>query len=42
MANSNLHAMQFLGLTLEDDFTRPLGTVRFRMQLTAADAWDGY
>lgn len=41
MANSNLHVMRFLGLSLEDDVPDHSVLSRFRTRLTAADAWDG-
>lgn len=40
MANSNLHVMRFLGLSLEDDVPDHSVLSRFRSRLTAADAWD--
>ena len=40
-ANSNLHVMRFLGLSLEDDVPDHSVLSRFRTRLTAADAWDG-
>ncbi len=40
MANSNLHVMRFLGLSLEDDVPDHSVLSRFRTRLTAADAWD--
>ncbi len=39
-ANSNLHVMRFLGLSLEDDVPDHSVLSRFRTRLTAADAWD--
>jgi IS5 family transposase len=41
MANSNLHVMRFLGLSLEDDVPDHSVLSRFRTRLTAAGAWDG-
>jgi IS5 family transposase len=41
MANSNLHVMRFLGLSLEDDVPDHSILSRFRTRLTAANAWDG-
>ena len=41
MANSNLHVMRFLGLSLEDDVPDHSVLSRFRTRLTAAAAWDG-
>lgn len=41
MANSNLHVMRFLGLSLEDDVPDHSVLSRFRTRLTAAKAWDG-
>ena len=41
MANSNLHAMRFLGLSLEDAVPDHSVLSRFRTRLTAAGAWDG-
>ena len=41
MANSNLHVMRFLGLSLEDDVPDHSVLSRFRTRLTAACAWDG-
>ena len=41
MANSNLHVMRFLGLSLEDDVPDHSVLSRFSTRLTAADAWDG-
>jgi len=41
MANSNLHVMRFLGLSLEDDVPDHSVLSRFRTRLTAAHAWDG-
>ena len=41
MANSNLHVMRFLGLSLEDDVTDHSVLSRFRTRLTVAQAWDG-
>lgn len=41
MANSNLHVMRFLGLTLEDDVPDHSVLSRFRTRLTAVGAWDG-
>jgi len=40
MANSNLHVMRFLGLSLEDDVPDHSVLSRFRTRLTAAHAWD--
>lgn len=40
LANSNLHVMRFLGLTLEDDMPDYSVLSRFRMRLTAVGAWD--
>lgn len=40
MANSNLHVMRFLGLSLEDDVPDHSVLSRFRTRLTAAGAWD--
>ena len=41
MANSNLHVMRFLGLSLEDDVPDHSVLSRFRTRLTAAKVWDG-
>ncbi|TXI25438.1 MAG: IS5 family transposase [Nitrosomonas sp.] len=41
MANSNLHVMRFLGLSLEDDVPDHSVLSRFRTCLTVARAWDG-
>lgn len=41
MANSNLHVMRFLGLSLEDDVPDHSVLSRFRTRLTAVKAWDG-
>ena len=41
MANSNLHVMRFLGLSLEDAVPDHSVLSRFRTRLTAAGAWDG-
>ena len=41
MANSNLHVMRFLGLSLEDDVPDHSVLSRFRIRLTGAGAWDG-
>jgi len=41
MANSNLHVMRFLGLSLEDDVPDHCVLSRFRTRLTAERAWDG-
>lgn len=41
MANSNLHVMRFLGLSLEDDVPDHSVLSRFRTRLTAANTWDG-
>lgn len=41
MANSNLHVMRFLGLSLEDDVPDHCVLSRFRNRLTTAGAWDG-
>lgn len=41
MANSNLHVMRFLGLSLEEDVPDHSVLSRFRTRLTAANAWDG-
>ena len=41
MANSNLHVMRFLRLSLEDDVPDHSVLSRFRTRLTAAHAWDG-
>ncbi|MCC8995683.1 MAG: transposase [Nitrosomonas sp.] len=41
MANSNLHVMRFLGLSLEDDVPDHSVLSRFRIRLTAAKVWDG-
>ena len=41
MANSNLHVMRFLGLSLEDDVPDHSVLSRFRTRLTAAKIWDG-
>jgi IS5 family transposase len=41
MANTNLHVMRFLGLSLEDAVPDHSVLSRFRTRLTAADAWDG-
>ncbi|SEG02502.1 transposase [Nitrosomonas ureae] len=41
MANSNLHVMRFLGLSIEDDVPDHSVLSRFRTRLTAACAWDG-
>ena len=41
IANSNLHVMRFLGLSLEDDVPDHSVLSRFRTRLTAAGAWDG-
>lgn len=41
MANSNLHVMRFLGLSLEDDVPDHSVLSRFRTRLTVAGAWDG-
>lgn len=41
MANSNLHVMRFLGLSLEDDVPDHSVLSRFRTRLTAALAWNG-
>ncbi|MCC8996698.1 MAG: transposase, partial [Nitrosomonas sp.] len=38
MANSNLHVMRFLGLSLEDDVQDHSVLSRFRTRLTTADA----
>ena len=40
MANSNLHVMRFLGLSLEDDMPDHSVLLRFRTRLTSAGAWD--
>ncbi|MFO1289616.1 MAG: IS5 family transposase [Nitrosomonas sp.] len=40
MANSNLHVMRFLGLSLEDDVPDHSVLSRFRTRLTVAQAWD--
>ena len=40
LANSNLHVMRFLGLSLEDDVPDHSVLSRFRTRLTAAKAWD--
>ena len=40
MANSNLHVMRFLGLSLEDDMPDHSVLSHFRTRLTATDAWD--
>lgn len=41
MANSNLHVMRFLGLSLEDEVPDHSVLSRFRTRLTAAHGWDG-
>lgn len=41
MANVNLHALCFLGLSLEDDVPDHSVLSRFRTRLTKAQAWDG-
>jgi transposase, IS5 family len=41
MANSNLHVMRFLELSLEDDVPDHSVLSRFRTRLTKASAWDG-
>ncbi|MEQ1814932.1 MAG: transposase [Nitrosomonas sp.] len=41
MANTNLHVMRFLGLSLEDDVPDHSALSRFRTRLTQAHAWDG-
>ncbi|MCC8996033.1 MAG: transposase [Nitrosomonas sp.] len=41
MANSNLHVMRFLGLSLEKDVRDFSVPSRFRTRLAAAQAWDG-
>lgn len=41
MANSNLHVMRFLELSLEDDVPDHSVLSRFRTRLTKAEAWDG-
>ena len=41
MANSNLHMMRVLGLSLEDDVPDHCVLSSFRTRLTAAGAWDG-
>ncbi len=41
MANSNLHVMRFLGLSLEDAVPDHSVLSRFRTRLTAGGAWDG-
>ena len=41
MANSNLHVMRFLDLSLEDDVPDHSVLSRFRTCLTRAEAWDG-
>ena len=41
MANSNLHVMRFLGLSLEDDVPDHSVLSRFRTRLTAAGTWEG-
>jgi len=41
MANSNLHVMRFLRLSLEDDVPDHSVLSRFRTRLTVAGAWDG-
>jgi len=40
MANSNLHVMRFLGLSLEDDVPDHSVLSRFRTRLTASGAWN--
>jgi len=40
MANSNLHVMRFLDLSLEDDIPDHSVLSRFRTRLTAAGVWD--
>jgi len=40
-ANSNLHVMRFLGLSLEDDVPDHSVLSRFRTRLTVASAWTG-
>ena len=41
MANSNLHVMKFLQLSMEDDVPDHSVLSRFRTTLTKAKAWDG-
>jgi len=41
IANSNLHVMRFLGLSLEDDVPDHFVLSRFRTRLAAATVWDG-
>ena len=41
MANSNLHAMRFLGLSLEDVVPDHSVLSRFRTRLMAAKVWNG-
>ena len=41
MANSNLHVIRFLGLSLEDDVPDHFVLSRFRTRLAAATVWDG-
>ncbi|MFZ1852132.1 MAG: transposase, partial [Nitrosomonas sp.] len=41
MANSNLHVMRFLGLSLEDNVPDHSVLSRFRTRLTAAKVWNG-
>ena len=41
MANSNLHVMRFLGLSLEDEVPDHSVLSRSRTRLTIATAWDG-
>ncbi|MGR9117484.1 MAG: transposase [Gammaproteobacteria bacterium] len=41
MANSNLYAMRFLGIALEDDVPDLSVLSFFRTRLTKAQVWDG-